>query len=164
MMGQAFPPAPAGTHPAVCVDVVDLGDKEFPKRDGTKYVSRAVALIWEIGAQRSDGRRYEISQRYAAYWGPSSWLQKALESWRGKAFTAAEINSFDLKQVIGKPCRLTLIHNISKSNGKTYANVREVLPPSEPRLTPSGRYERRKPAATAAAPQDVPPPEPENFF
>ena len=43
-------------------------------------------------------------------------LRKHLESWRGRAFTADELNGFDSKNILGKSCMLSLI---TSDKGKT---------------------------------------------
>jgi hypothetical protein len=52
-------------------------------------------------------------------------LRKFLESWRGKKFTDAESESFDITKLIGVPCLLSVIHKVSKS-GNTYAEISGV--------------------------------------
>jgi len=49
-------------------------------------------------------------------------LRKFLESWRGKGFTDAEMEDFDLVKLLGAPGMLTVVHDES---GK-YANVSSV--------------------------------------
>ncbi len=50
----------------------------------------------------------------------------ALQSWRGKAFTAEELQGFDLRKVLGIGCQLQIIHK-EGNNGTTYANVETML-------------------------------------
>jgi hypothetical protein len=42
--------------------------------------------------------------------GEKATLRPILESWRGRAFTEEERNSFDLMAVLGKPCLISIIH------------------------------------------------------
>jgi hypothetical protein len=54
-------------------------------------------------------------------------LRHYLESWRGRAFTEADFtgpNRFDMKNVIGKPCLLSIVH--THKDGKTYANISSI--------------------------------------
>jgi hypothetical protein len=53
-------------------------------------------------------------------------LRKDLESWRGRAFTDAELKNFDLEVLIGANCLLNVVQ--SSKNGSTYANVSAVMP------------------------------------
>jgi hypothetical protein len=48
-------------------------------------------------------------------------LRKVLESWRGKAFTNEQAESFDITALVGKPCLLNIIHK--QVGDKTYANI-----------------------------------------
>ena len=48
---------------------------------------------------------------------------KHINSWRGKALTPQEIDDFDVSTLLGQPCMITIVHNTSAANGKTYANI-----------------------------------------
>ena len=48
-----------------------------------------------------------------------------LENWRGRAFTQEEMDGFDLRNVLGKPCMISVVHG-TKSDGSTYAKVGSV--------------------------------------
>ena len=53
-------------------------------------------------------------------------LRHDLQSWRGRSFTEEEAKAFDITKLIGIPCMLNVIHNVSKANGNTYANIAGV--------------------------------------
>ena len=70
-------------------------------------------------------------------------LVKDLISWRGRAFTDEELKSFELDNIIGAPCQLSIIHNVK--DDKTYANVDAIVPAhKDGKLIPSGKYKRAK--------------------
>ena len=48
-------------------------------------------------------------------------LRKHLEGWRGKSFTDADAEQFDIAKILGKACMLSVIEN--EKGGKTYSNI-----------------------------------------
>lgn len=135
-----FTPAPAGTHSAVCVDVVDLGEVET--QFGRKHRAR---FIWEIDEERPDyGDRFLAFATMNVSLHESSTMGALLRRWRGRDFTAEELAGFDVEAVVGAPCMLTIVHN--EKGGTVYANVDAAvpLPKGMARLTPSGEYVRQK--------------------
>jgi len=135
--GKSFTPAPAGTHNAVCVDVVDLGavDTNFGRKD-------MLRLMFEIEEKMDDGYPYLVGQRYTASIHPKSNLHKNLATWRNKSFTEEELDNFDLEKLVGMPCQILVQHN-QGSDGNTYANIAAILPPVKgAKLKPCGKYER----------------------
>ena len=52
-------------------------------------------------------------------------MRRDLEAWRGRAFTEDELAGFDLKNILGKPCMIQVVH---KKNGeRTYANIKAIM-------------------------------------
>lgn len=56
------------------------------------------------------------SRFYTNSLGEKANLRRDLEGWRGKAFTEDELQRFDLMNILGKPCMLTIVGG---ENGKT---------------------------------------------
>ncbi len=118
----------AGTYPARCVGVVDLGlqHNDFNNKDQEKVI-----LIFELPTERitvdgEDKPRW-LSKQYTASLHEKSTLRQHLDAWRGKAFTPEELAGFDLRNVINAPCMLTITN--SEKNGNTYANIKAVSKP-----------------------------------
>lgn len=151
-----FKPAPAGTHQAVCVDVIDLGMVKTTFQ-GKEKMQHKVSVRWQIDELMENGKRFIVQKRYTASLHEKSHLRHDLESWRNRPFTEAEIQGFDLEHLIGANCLLGIIHD--KRDGKTWANVTSVLPlgKSMQKIAPEG-YERK--AARPATQDDInePPP------
>lgn len=126
--GKDFDPVPEGSHLAVCDMFVDLGlqDSNF----GTK---RKIYLRWQIPSLRmtweKDGERHEgpmaIGSKFTLSLHEKAALRQILQSWRGKAFTRAELDKFDVTTILGKPCLITVTH-APKDGGGVYANVGAV--------------------------------------
>ena len=132
-----FDPVPEGPHLARCVTIVDLGQQETTWQGKTKHQHK-VYIAFEVPSVRvewddKEGAHHEgpalIGQRYTNSIGDKSNLGKHLTSWRGRAFTEAEKEAFDLFTIAGVPCQISVVHN--QSGGKTYANISGImgLPP-----------------------------------
>lgn len=124
--GSGYPPAPAGQHAAICVDVVDLGMLEVAW-SGKKKTQHKIRIIWQIDELRDDGKPFEVSRRYTNSLHEKAALRKDLESWRGRAFTEEELNGFDVETVIGGPCLLNVIHSPREGGGQPYANITTIM-------------------------------------
>lgn len=115
--GASVPPMEAGTYPAVCVCVVDLGNQydKFNK----KYAGKLL-LTWEIPSQRvqvdgEDKPRW-LSRDFTNSLHEKSGLHKLLVSWRGRPFTEAELTpdedgfvQFSALDMLGECCLLQVI-------------------------------------------------------
>lgn len=127
--GVEFTPPPAGTHVAVCYRVIDLGTQES-EFQGTKKRQRKVMVSWELPNElmpegEHAGEPFTQHQRYTLSSNEKATMRKHLESWRGKVFTDAELEAFDMKNMIGKPCFLNLVHETKQ--GKTYCNIAAIM-------------------------------------
>lgn len=122
--GTNFTPATAGTHAAVCIDVVDLGVLEVTYNGKTKKQHK-INIVWQIDEDRDDGKPFFVRKRYTLSLHEKAGLRKDLESWRGRAFTEQELEGFDVELLISVPCLLNLIH--ATKDGSTYANVASIM-------------------------------------
>ena len=124
--GANIAPIEAGTHPAICYGLVDLGMQYSEKY---KNSSQKVMLMWELPEEtiEIDGEEKPrvISQTYTCSLNEKAVLRKDLASWRGRDFTDDELAGFALQNIVGKPCLLSIIHR--ENNGSTYANVGGVM-------------------------------------
>lgn len=128
--GGDFKRVPAGSHIAVCNLVVDVGlqpgSGQYPKP------RRKVYIRFEVPGERvefeKDGKTVEgplsIGSFFTASMNEKAVLRKALEGWRGKAFTDEEAASFDVSSILGKPCMLSVVEDTY--NGKTYSNIASI--------------------------------------
>lgn len=160
-----FPPAPQGSYPSVCVDIIDLGKVENKMFGGERLMVR---IVWQIDETMDDdtadqykmprGSRYIVKQDYTASLDEKAKLRKHLQSWRGRVFTSMELMGFDMETVIGVPCLLSIVHN-SGNKGGTFANVESVMKPPKgmEAIRPEGyiRVKDRKPEEPIKAPKPV---------
>lgn len=124
--GSKIPPIEPGTYPAVCVSIIDIGEHYNEKFDNT---ARKVIFQWEIPTEKIviDGEEKPriISETYTASIGEKATLRKTLESWRGRPFSPDELKCFDLENVLGAPCLITVLHQES-SKGTVFAKISAV--------------------------------------
>lgn len=109
--GKAFEQAPAGTHEAICIGVIDLGT-QAGEWQGKPLIRRQVIVQWELPtAKMADGKPFICSKFYTASLNEKATLRADLQSWRGREFTEQELMGFESKNILGKPCLLSIIHN-----------------------------------------------------
>jgi len=126
--GGDFTPPPAGTFPAVCYRVIDLGTQKSEFQGETK-IQRKILLSWEIADEEErmpDGRPFSLSSRYTWSMHEKATLRRDLESWRGKAFVEADFGpeGFNIRKLVGAPCMLNVVHKLK--DGKTFGNVGSI--------------------------------------
>lgn len=138
-----FEPLPAGTYVARCVSVIDIGVQD------TKFGGKEMCYLgFEVPSERveweKDGIKHEgpamIGSRYTFSIHPKSILGQQLESWRGVPFSDQDRQGFNLFNVLGAACMISVIHN--QSGNKTYANISAIMrlpkgmtcPPAETNL------------------------------
>lgn len=118
-------PVPAGTHVAVCTQVIDLGIQE-----NKRFASRSHKIMfgWQIPDVRDkDGNPRMIWQEYTNSLGAKANLRRDVEAWLGAKLSPEHIKNFDPVKLIGRGCYLSVVHNDS-DNGKTYANIGSLMP------------------------------------
>lgn len=123
--GGDFELVPEGQYIGRCFKVIDLGT-QWVEWKGDKKEQKKVLIMWELlddNAKMKDGRPFAITKKYTASLDERARLRPDLEAWRGKKFTDAELESFDLKNVLGVYCQLQIVHS---EDGK-FANVNSIM-------------------------------------
>lgn len=125
--GSNFPMLAEGSYAAVCYMLVDIGLQE---NKGYGSSSRKVIIGWEIADEyvEVDGEKKPrvISNRYTASLSEKAILRRDLTAWRGRDFTEAELEEFNLRDIVGAPCLLQVIHK-KGSNDKVYTNIASIM-------------------------------------
>jgi hypothetical protein len=134
-----YTPAPAGSYPARCCRVVDLGTQQT-EFQGDIVHKRKVLLAFEIldpEVHLEDGRPYLLQKRFTASLHEKSALRKDLVSWRGRQFTDDELRRFDLSSVLGAMGFISVVE--VQRDGRTYANLATIMrmPKGLPTATPT---------------------------
>ncbi len=134
-----FKPCPEYTGPAVLVDVTPL--KTVQTQYGPKEKFR---FVFEIGETKDDGTPWCVwSAPFTPSYHENSALRPFLRKWMGRELSPAEVEKFDLEEMIGRPAHIMVIHE--HSDGEVYANIALITPDksAEP-LQPSGKFVRMK--------------------
>jgi len=113
--GGDFEQPPVGTTVARCVKIIDIGTQKG-EYQGKATSKRQCIIGWELpnelmGEGEHAGKPFTVSKFYTASLGEKANLRKDLENWRGRAFTEQELAGFESKNILGKPCMLSLTLN-----------------------------------------------------
>ena len=131
-----FAPHPEGIHPAVCVDVIDLGmvETEF---QGQRSLKPKLKVVFESEQKTADGRGCTVSRRFTASLHPKARLAEFIGKWRGRPVVPGE--SIDLSKLIGACCTLVVSHQ-QNPQGRTFASIDAISKPTR-KVTLSGGYD-----------------------
>jgi hypothetical protein len=66
-----------------------------------------------------------VSKEYTLTLSPKSNLGAHLNSWRGRAFTPEELKGFEVSNVVGAPCQITIMHKTSEA-GNIRADIAAI--------------------------------------
>lgn len=127
--GGDFEQPPVGTHVARCVKIIDIGTQKG-EYQGKATIKRQCIIGWELPNELMSegdyaGKPFVVSKFYTASLGEKANLRKDLANWRGRDFTEAELAGFEAKNILGKPCMLSLTTN---DKGKTRVTGVMALP------------------------------------
>jgi len=149
--GGSFEPHPEGIHPAVCVDVIDLGLMETHFQGKTRLVNK-LKLVFESEAKTAEGKPCTVSRNFTASLHPKARLAQYIGSWRGRPVVHGE--AIDLDKLLGASVTLVISHQENQL-GKVYASIDGVSKPTR-KVVASGTYDAagaRKQIAEWAAKQ-----------
>lgn len=140
--GRESVPAPAGTHVARCIQVIDIGSHRVDFGSGDERTMRKVRIAWELPEEKHvfDEQRgpepFVVSKEYNLSTNEKSNLRRDLESWRGAPFTKEEAKQFDVSRLLGHPAMLTIMHVEKKNKDGVYAKVTAVTRPPKSVVCP----------------------------
>ena len=128
--GGKFVLPPAGTHKARCYQVIDLGHqkKEWNNVEGYDpqvFISFELCDEMMKATEKLPVRPFSVSKFYTLSLHEKATLRKELDSWRGRAFTEAELEGFDVEQVLDAAAMLNCVELLK--NGQRYCNVAAVM-------------------------------------
>jgi hypothetical protein len=133
-----FEQVPEGTFVARCYGLVFLGTQETTYKGESKQKEQLM-IQWELlddEGKTKEGKPFTISKTYTRTLDERGTLYGDLNAWRGKRFTAEELQEFDMVTILGAYAQLQVLHDTNEQSGKTYANVTALMP-----------YKGAKPAA-----------------
>ncbi len=123
---QEFDLAPAGSHAACLIALIDLGTHTETFQGSDPRDLRKLFFLWEIDhtSESGNGGRAVIGREYNVSFGSKSGMRLMVEGWRGKKFNDDE--EFDIVKLLGKPCLLTITHDAK--GDKTFAKISSIGP------------------------------------
>lgn len=124
-----FKSVDAGTYAARCIKMIDLGT-QHGEYEGVPNVRKQIMVTWELPTELIvggdyDGQPYAVSKFYTASLHEKAGLRKDLESWRGRTFSPDELKGFDMRNIVGKACMISVVKN---DKGKTKVSGVMALP------------------------------------
>ena len=113
---KEYPLVGQGLKHAICYGIIDLGT-QMGEWAGKPKETHQVLIQWELPKERIDiefdgeteNKPRAISRKYTLSLGDKANLRRDLESWRGKAFTKAELDGFDITKLFGVNCILQIV-------------------------------------------------------
>lgn len=124
--GKSFPLLPEGSYVAICNMLVDLGMQyNETYKNSTRKVRIGFELPEETIEVNGEFVPRNIGTTYTASLNEKSILRRDLASWRGRDFTAAELEEFNLRNIVGAPCLIQVIHK--ERNGNKYVNIASIM-------------------------------------
>ena len=124
----------AGSHPAICYQVIDLGTQKSTYQGETKELKK-LRISFEICDQNDDFEQVEngkvtiikkplvCSAEFTASIGPKASLRKFIEGWLGLALNSKQLTSFKVADFLGKSALLNVVHKTSQISGRVYAAI-----------------------------------------
>ena len=110
--------------------MIEMGTNQETYQGVDKMVNK-VRITWELPTEKivfKEERGPEprvISKEFSLSMHEKANLRGFLESWRGRSFTDNEAKAFDVTNLLGVPCLLSITHKTA-NNGNTYANISSV--------------------------------------
>jgi len=135
-IGGDYKPHPEGIHPALCVDVIDLGMVESEYQGERRMVNK-VRLVFESEQRTDEGKNCIVTKTFTASLNTKAKLAEFLGKWRGRPVVPGE--TIDLGKLVGANCTLVISHQ-QNLVGRTYASIDAVSKPTK-RLAASGHYD-----------------------
>lgn len=125
--GGNYEMAPAGTHPAVLVGLIDLGTHTETFQGQAPKDAQKLYLIWELTSEHdSQGRPFLVGQEYTYSLGKKAKLRSIVEGFLGRSLADGE--EYDIAEMIGKPCVATVKEGVTGA-GKKYASLAGIGKP-----------------------------------
>jgi hypothetical protein len=121
-------------HLARCYRIVDLGTQKSEYQGQIKHLQK-VMIQFEVHGEDDNGNALvtnkgepmSISKNFTLSLAEKATLRKDLQAWRGRDFTADELRGFELKNVLGAWCMLSVAKSMG-NNGKEYTNIMSINP------------------------------------
>lgn len=124
--------APEGTHVATCVGLIQIGTIEREFKGEKKWVDK-LRFTFELPEElhvfkEEDGEKpLVVSAEYSNSMGGKSKLRPIVEGILGVALHDAEAYSYDMEDLLGRSCLISITHQVSKKGNK-YVVIKSTSP------------------------------------
>jgi len=137
-----YKPIPEGIHRAVCSALIDLGYQEAFGRIKPQLLMRFEFPDCRVNREM-DGQQVSEPmikwQFYTNSLNKKANLRRDLEGWRDRGFTKEELVGFDVGNIVGHACQISIIHDHSgdqvKDKIRTIGKFMGDDPKPQPELT-----------------------------
>ena len=120
----SYVPAPAGSHTATLIALVDCGLQYSERFDNE---SERLWVQFELPHERmDDDRPYTIGAIMANSLNEKAGFRKVAEALLGRALKSNELGGLDLAPLLGKSCLISITHK--ETDGKTRAKIDSAMP------------------------------------
>lgn len=127
MNQKGFLTLEAGSYPARCFAVIDLGLQKS-SYNGQEQEKDQIMLMFEIPDELIEIDEEIMPRRlwlvYTKSIHEKSNLRRDLIAWRGRDFTEEELNDFDIVNLIGAPCMLSI--SKKERGGNVYNDIESI--------------------------------------
>jgi hypothetical protein len=111
--------------------MIHVGERDYeyqgePKKKNSLWVYFELPNELNVFNPELGEQPYSVNIEYNHVPYETAKIMKHINSWRGKALSPQEIDDFDVSTLLEQPCMLTIVHNTSAANGKTYANIASI--------------------------------------
>jgi hypothetical protein len=129
---KTFEPAPAGTHLAILIKLIDLGLQERTFANVTT-IKRQATLTWELPNKlNASGRPFVASRTLTLSLHEKATFRSWAESMMGQSFGKHDLfgpKRFNVKSLLGRPCMLKIEH--VDREGKISTRVTNLISPPD---------------------------------
>lgn len=121
----------AGSYPARCISVIDLGTQTIAFNNEIKSL-RKIRITFEFPTELSifkeeNGEQpFILSTEFTYSLHEKGRLRPFLESWRGRKFTEEELKGFDVSKLLDVTCLASVGHYTRSKDGKDSAEITSV--------------------------------------
>lgn len=138
---STYEAVPAGTHVARLYSIINLGTSSFEFK-GEMKTSTKIRLTFELpGEMREFGDDKElkpmaISREFGFSMGKKSHLRPFVEGMLGVALHDEEAYNFEIEDLLGRTCLLSVSH--TEKDGNVYSNINSASPLMKGMVAPEG--------------------------
>ncbi len=114
--GGAFEKVPPGTHPAVCVAIIDMGN-QWSEYQGKGDWARELFFVWELPGVRQSGtkdRNHVIGSNFKFSLNKKARMYQMIKGRMGRDLPDG--TQYEVGQELGKPCLLSVVENGNYTN------------------------------------------------